>query len=51
MDYPTLLCNFLDYLTLIGDFYSHVCRIFIDWVGDEDKLNAILTYFTECDLD
>ncbi|CAD8115043.1 unnamed protein product [Paramecium primaurelia] len=51
MDYPMLLCNFLDYLTQIGDFLSHVCRIFIDWVGDDDKLNAILTYFSECDLD
>ncbi|CAK67177.1 unnamed protein product (macronuclear) [Paramecium tetraurelia] len=51
MDYSTLLCNFLDYLTQIGDFLNHVCRIFIDWVGEEEKLNAILTYLSECDLD
>lgn len=51
MDYPMLLGNFLDYLSQIGEFQSHVCRIFIDWVGEEDKLNAILTYFNECDLD
>ncbi|CAD8127527.1 unnamed protein product [Paramecium sonneborni] len=51
MDYPILLNNFLDYLTQIGDIVSNVCKIFIDWVGDEDKLNAILTYFSECDLD
>ncbi|CAD8211424.1 unnamed protein product [Paramecium octaurelia] len=51
MDYSTLLCNFLDYLTQIGDFLNHVCRIFIDWVGEEEKLNAILTYLAECDLD
>lgn len=53
MDFPSLLQNFLDYLIqLEDDLYSrNVCNIFIDWVGDTDKLNCILTYLSEADLE